>query len=104
MIQIVLLILISVIAWGCFALGGRDPLEDSNGVIPDEQTAIKIAEAILFRHYGEHEVKLEMPFKVKLEDGVWIINGTLPHGAVGGAFYIDIRQKDGCILQLGYPE
>jgi hypothetical protein len=51
MIQIVLLILISVIAWGCFALGGRDPLEDSNGVIPDEQTAIKIAEAILFRHY-----------------------------------------------------
>lgn len=79
-------------------------MEEKAGVVPDEQTAIKLAETILFRHFGERQVKTEMPYKVKLEGGVWSIRGSLSGEFVGGVFYIDIRQKDACVLQLGYPE
>jgi hypothetical protein len=97
-------ILLFVMLTACVVLGGKDPLEDPRGVVPDAQTAIRIAEPILFRHFGEHEIKAEMPYIVKLENGIWKIGGTLPEGFLGGVFYIDIRQKDACVLRLGYPE
>lgn len=47
----------------------------ANGCVPDEKTAIKIAEAIWHSIYGD-KIYEEKPFKVKLEDGIWIVKGT----------------------------
>jgi hypothetical protein len=69
------------------------------GFVPDEATAIKIAEAILIPIYGS-EIYKEEPFNAILKDStVWIIEGTL-HADVGGVAYIEIRKSDCKILKV----
>ena len=52
-----------------------------DGFVPDEKTAIKIAEAVLAPVYGEKQIASERPFKARLEKGVWTVDGTLNCGA-----------------------
>ena len=62
----------------------RYPLP-KEGLVPDKETAIKIAEAVLFRLYGEDSIKLQRPYVVKEDDYIWwdgstttkIINGKM---------------------------
>lgn len=72
------------------------------GYVPDDSTAIKIAEAIWFPIYGE-TIYEERPFKAMLnEDDVWIVEGTLPEGFKGGVPYIEIRKRDCKILRVSH--
>ena len=48
--------------------------------------------------YGK-DIYDEKPFKAKLQDGVWIVEGTV-HTTFGGAAYIKINEKDGKILMV----
>lgn len=70
-----------------------------NGFIPDEKTAITVAEAVLVEIYGENQIKGEQPFSAKLEGEVWIVTGSI-HTPNGGAAEIRISKKDGCILHV----
>src|SRR6476646_11475694 len=71
------------------------------GLVPDQRTAIAIAEAILFPIYGERNIRQERPYVVKHAAGKWIIEGApIPRGMTGGVFHIEIRQRDAKILQL----
>ena len=70
-----------------------------SGFVPNKTTAIKIAEAIWLPIYGERIYK-KKPYAVKLENGVWIIEGTLPTNSKGGVPYIEIQKKDGKILKV----
>lgn len=78
-------------------------LEPSNGVtkdlVPNEETAIKIAEVILLSIYGE-KIYTNRPYSIELRNGVWIIEGTLPKNYQGGVPYIEIQKKDGKILKV----
>jgi hypothetical protein len=80
----------------------------SGGIVPDEQTAIAVAEAILFRAYGKKNIEAQKPYKVSLTDGEWYLFGTLPedpNGPVfGGVFRIVISQKDGRVRSVGHGE
>lgn len=69
------------------------------GFVPDKNTAIKIAEAVWFPIYGE-SIYTKKPYKIKLIKGVWIIEGSLPKGYLGGVPYIEIQKKDGKILKV----
>ena len=40
-------------------------------LVPDKETAIKVAEVILFRLYGEEDIVTQRPYKVKKEDDIW---------------------------------
>ncbi len=62
--------------------------------VPDENTAIKIAEAIWLPIYGEI-IYDSLPFKAKLDSSktFWIVDGTLV-GRKGGTPYAEIRRKD----------
>jgi hypothetical protein len=70
-----------------------------NGFIPNEKTAIAVADAVLAEIYGENQIKGEQPFTAKLDGGIWIVTGSL-HTPNGGVAEIRISKKDGCILHV----
>jgi len=73
------------------------------GYVPDQATAIKIAEAIWLPIYGK-EIYNEKPFKAKLIKGgtVWEVTGSLPNDmlVLGGTAIIEIRRSDCKILYV----
>jgi len=71
------------------------------GYVPDEATAIKIAEAVWLPIYGDSIYK-EKPFRAKLKDGVWTAIGSLPEGYLGGVAEIEITKDDGKILRVNH--
>jgi hypothetical protein len=77
----------------------RVPLP-KDGLVPDKETAIKIAEVILFRLCGEEDIIAERPYKVKQEDDIWWISGTLRENEFGSAFNIAVSKQTGAILHL----
>ncbi|WP_165759122.1 NTF2 fold immunity protein [Niastella yeongjuensis] len=65
-----------------------------------KDSALKIAEEIAFRTYG-NVIKNELPLKGRLSgDSVWIVEGTLPEGADGGTVYIELSKRDYKLLKL----
>ena len=76
------------------------------GMVPDKETAIKIAESIWYPIYGSH-IYTELPFEADLEgDSVWTVHGTFPHGEgwVGGCAKIRIRKKDSSIIYVAHQK
>ena len=72
------------------------------GFVPDERTAIQIAEAVLTPIYGADAVKQERPFTATLKDGSWTVVGSLPPGSVGGVALVEISRKDGRIQRVSH--
>jgi hypothetical protein len=81
----------------------------ASNAVPDEATAVKIAEKTLTRIYGKKIIEAERPFTATLTNGVWHVGGTLyckdEHGATvtvgcrGGVAEADIEQRSGHILK-----
>jgi hypothetical protein len=69
-------------------------------LITDKETAIAIAEPILFKYYSKDEILSERPYEIYLIDGYWYITGTLPEGYLGGTFIIIINSVNGQIIKL----
>jgi len=69
--------------------------------VPDEATALRIAESVLITAYG-NTVLDKRPFIVSFNNvrKIWNISGSLPPGYVGGVPEITIRQKDSRILNI----
>lgn len=69
-----------------------------NGVVKDDSTAAKIAEAIALPFYGT-EILMQKPFNVRLDyDSIWRIRGRNYHNNPnhkGGVLIIDLLKKDG---------
>jgi hypothetical protein len=79
----------------------------TGGFVPDSQTAIKIAEAVLIPVYGEKQIRSEEPFTAELKRAVWIVGGTLrcPDGkggvttdCDGGVAVVKLSKADGRVL------
>jgi hypothetical protein len=68
--------------------------------INDKQTAIAVAEPILFKIYGENQIIGERPYEVYLINGYWVLNGTIPENSFGGGFLIIFSVKDGRVIKL----
>ena len=69
-------------------------------VITDKQTAIAVAEAILFKIYGRAQIVNERPYETYFINGYWVLNGTLPEKMLGGGFLIVLNAKDGRVVRL----
>jgi hypothetical protein len=73
----------------------------AEGIISSAELAVQIAEQILKKIYGEKIIENEKPFSVNLENGIWLIEGSLPDGyRKGGSAYIEIRQSNGEVIKL----
>jgi hypothetical protein len=74
----------------------------SQGYVPNEETAIRVSEAILVPIYGREQIESEKPFHAKLESGVWRVEGTLPAGTEGGVATVRLSQKDAHIISVSH--
>ncbi len=71
-----------------------------DGYVPDKETAIKIAEVVWVRIYGENVLN-KRPFKATLRpDSVWLVEGTLKPNLLGGVPYAEIQKSDGRIVRI----
>jgi hypothetical protein len=79
----------------------------TDGFVPDSQTAVKVAEAVLIPVYGEKQICSEEPFTAELKGAVWTVGGTLrcPDGkggfttdCDGGVAVVKLSKTDGRVL------
>ena len=75
------------------------------GFVPNAETAVKVAEAVLIPVYGEKQVLSERPFKATLKGDVWTVNGSLHCGGpdaecAGGTAEVRISKNSGQILHM----
>lgn len=77
------------------------------GYVPDQATAIRVAEAVLIPIYGEKKVISERPFTAILNGDVWTVSGNLPKAepgeiVMGGVASVRLSKRNGCILSVGH--
>lgn len=82
---------------------GKHYFKPKDGFVPNEATAIKIAEAVWLPIYGE-SIYEERPFGARLEDGIWIVTGSLPEGWLGGVAECEISKDTSEILRISHGE
>jgi hypothetical protein len=82
----------------------KHSFQPEGGFVPNEITAIRIAEAVLIPIYGEKKINSEKPFKITLKDDVWTVEGTFPFLGrfFGGVAVIEISKKDARILRVSH--
>jgi hypothetical protein len=86
-------LLIVVLATGFSASGERSRLPEK-GVIPDEGTAVAVAEGVFRPVYGKDYIDKFLPYHAALQDGLWTVYGTLrPAGAHGGMAQLRIKRN-----------
>ena len=68
--------------------------------VPDEKTAVRIAEAVLVAKYGEDAVKAKLPLHADGSNPIyWIVEGYGPGPATskGGGPVVWINRHTGCL-------
>lgn len=80
----------------------KHSVQREQGFVPDESTAVHIAEAVLIPIYGQESIKKERPFKATLTNETWIVKGTLPKGSKGGVAVVELSKKDACVLRVSH--
>ena len=81
------------------------PSEENVGNIIDAKDAIKKAEKIWIKIYGE-SIKKEKPYQVFYDEdnGIWLIQGTLRSNMKGGVANILIQNKTGKVLAVWHEK
>jgi NTF2 fold immunity protein len=71
------------------------------GYVPDADTAVKVAEAVLTPVYGKALIESEKPFRAELKDDVWTVSGTMHcENCDGGVAVVKISKTDGHIVSM----
>jgi len=76
----------------------HNPVLPGGGIVPDADTAKRIAESVWIPMYGEEKIASQQPLNAVLKFNVWIVSGSPESDAALFAF---ILQKDGRILSVG---
>jgi hypothetical protein len=71
-----------------------------NDLVPDEKTAIAIAEAVLIPIYGKEQIDAEKPFHAQLKDNIWTVEGSLPEGWTGGVAMVQLSRIDARVSKI----
>ena len=71
-----------------------------NGFVSDEEIAMKMAELIAKKIYGDARVDAQKPFQAALNGEVWKISGTIPPNFLGGTFEVYLSKVDGRIIRV----
>src|SRR5690606_23636321 len=61
---------------------GHNIVDNKTTIIKNNETAIKIAETILFEIYGQNNIVKQKPYEIYNIKNYYVISGTLPHNYV----------------------
>lgn len=78
------------------------PVPLPNSVIPDAETAAKVAEAILVPIYGAERIEKERPLRAELHGDTWTVVGTAKNMLYGGSATLEISKSKGCIISISH--
>jgi hypothetical protein len=79
----------------------KKSIECEDCLVTKEETAVGIAESVLFENYGRDMIEDERPYKVSVEnDSIWCLKGTFWSVGFGGTFDISISAKDGKVIYM----
>ena len=92
-----------------FCSAGKETI--ARDYVPNEETAVAVAEAVLIPIYGRKTIEAEKPFHATLKNEVWQVAGTLycangkPQSdlnptCVGGVAVIEISKRDAHIISV----
>ena len=70
----------------------------SDGYVPDQATAIRIATAILIPIYGKRIEEGEKPWRAGLKGDVWTVVGTFNGRGEGGEAIVQLSKSNGAVL------
>jgi len=94
---VVIFFLIAPVCGFCVWAGESKPL------VPNEETATPIAEAVWKPLYGEALIEKQKPFHAELRGEVWFVYGSLPKGVTrGGTLEVEISRTDGRVIRVGH--
>ena len=79
-------------------IDGQKNVPPVSGYVPDSDTAIAIATAVLIPIYGKSTVASEKPWHTGLRDDVWTVVGTFNGKGNGGEAIVQIDKKTGAII------
>ena len=81
------LVAISFCLVALVTIGSAHNYKPPAGYVPDPETAVRVAEAVLAPVYGKKQIESERPFKAELKNDIWTVSGTLrcPDGKGGFA-------------------
>ena len=91
-----------ITSMGLFVGNNRGYMPDK-GVVPNEETAIRIAEAVWLPIYGD-SIYSKQPFVAEYneKEKCWYVSGTLPENTFGGVPEIKINRMNGEILYISH--
>lgn len=74
--------------------------------VPNQQTAIRIAEAVLVGQFGEARVSAQLPLQVRsTSKDLWLVEGTIRNGLeIGGNFGVWINKHTGCVKVIEHAK
>lgn len=84
--------------------GRRHRYQPPEGFVPDEKAAIRIAQAVWEPIYGADHISREKPFSAKLQNGIWLVEGSLPKPMPGGVALAEIDKKTGRIIRVSHGQ
>jgi hypothetical protein len=102
-------LLILLLATSTIQAAPSDKFVPKNGFVPDAATAIKIAVAVWTPIYGAEHIASEKPYRAKLKNGVWRVEGSLPAPpaggfVTGGVAVAKISKKDAFIIEVSHGQ
>jgi len=102
--QFIALAAVGVVVAAVAAETGAFSFKPKDGFVPTKEVAIKIAVAVWEPIYGVERIAAEKPYQAHLTNGVWIVEGSLPQGAIGGVAEAQISKDDGKIVSVSHGQ
>ena len=75
-------------------------LNEKELLIKEENTAIQVAEPILFEIYGKSKIEAQKPYEAYLINNYWVIRGTMSSFSFGGTFSIVIDARNSKVIYI----
>lgn len=94
---------LAVVLWFAIVASGKDlekvPHPD---YVPDEKTAVRIAEAVLIGQFGDERVNAQLPLSaMSTSKDSWLVQGSIKdkegRTQVGGSLAVWVDKHTGCV-------